>query len=157
MTLSPTPFPIPWGMLQLALLGSIALAGLLLLAVVAGLILSRQKAATTRRAPPAAPPPPGGAWLQVRRGPGAGVKYPLAYPTTVLGSDPQAHITITHPQIAPRHAALARERGRLVLRDLGSPSGTFVNGRRVSGAMWVSPGDVISLGSAVELILQGGR
>jgi hypothetical protein len=152
-----TAWPVPWGTLQLALLGLIGLVGLLLVvvAVIALLALRRPRARAVRgQVSPAAPPAPGGAWLWVRSGPGAGAQHPVAHPATLLGSDPGAQVSIPHPQVAPRHATLSQQGGGFALQDHGSPWGTFVNGQRVSGSVWVRPGDVISLGGAVELVLQ---
>jgi len=153
---SPAFWPVPWGTVQLLLLGLIGLTGVLLVVVILVLALGRRRGQSGAPAPPpaAASPPPGGAWLWVRSGPGAGAQYPLSHANTILGSDPSAHVSILHPQVAHRHAAISQERGGFVLRDLGSPSGTFVNGYRITGAVWVRPGDVINLGGAVELVLQ---
>jgi hypothetical protein len=156
--LSLATWPVPWGTLQLVLLGLIGLVGFLLLAVavIALLALRKPRARAVRRqvVRPAAPPAPGGAWLWVRSGPGAGAQHPLAHPATLLGSDPGAHVSTPHPQVAPRHATLSRQGEGFVLQDHDSPWGTFVNGQRIAGSVWVRPGDVINLGGAVELVLQ---
>ena len=115
------------------------------------LVRRRRPAKTKRRAAALDSPV---AWLWVRSGPGAGAQHPVSHTTTLLGSAPEAHISIPHSQIAPHHASLSRREGGLVLQDLGSGSGTFVNGHRIAEAVWVRSGDVISLGGAVELVLQ---
>jgi pSer/pThr/pTyr-binding forkhead associated (FHA) protein len=71
-----------------------------------------------------------------------------------MGSAPEAQISIPHAQVAPHHASLSRQEQGFILRDLGSELGTFVNGHRITDAVWLQPGDVISLGGAVELVLQ---
>jgi len=146
---------VDWGLLQLVLLGLIGLVGfLLLVAVVAALRPRRRRAEVARQrvASPAAAP--SGAWLWVRSGPGAGAQHPVAHTTTLMGSAPEAHVSIPHSQVAPHHASLSRQEEGFILQDLGSESGTFVNGHRITGAVWVNPGDAISLGGAVELVLQ---
>jgi len=47
--------------------------------------------------------------------------------------------------ISRRHAELSASQGGVLLRDLGSSNGTFVNGQRVESAT-VAPGDVITFG-----------
>jgi hypothetical protein len=146
---------VDWGTLQLVILVLIGLVGFLLLTAMAGALLMPRRRRVAGRVPsPAASPAPGIGRLWVRSGPGAGAQYPLAHLATALGSDPGAEVSIRHPQIAPRHATLSRHEGGFVLQDMGSPTGTFVNGHRIAGAVWVRPGDVINLGGVVELVLQ---
>ena len=157
--MDPITFPritwlVDWGILQLALLGLIGLVGFLLLIAVVAALRPRQRRAGAVRGRAASPAAPGGAWLWVRSGPGAGAQHPVTHTTTLMGSAPEAHVSIPHPQVAPHHASLSRQKEGFVLQDLGSESGTFVNGHRITVAVWVSPGDVISLGGAVELVLQ---
>lgn len=145
---------VDWGILQLALLGLTGLVGFLLLVAVVAALRPRKREveAARQRASPAAAP--GGAWLWMRSGPGAGAQYPVTHTTTLMGSAPEAHVSIPHPQVEPHHASLSRQEAGFVLQDLGSAAGTFVNGHRIAEAVWVRPGDVINLGGAVELVLQ---
>lgn len=54
-----------------------------------------------------------------------------------------------------RHATVREEAGRIWIVDLGSQSGTFVNGRRISAATVVGPEDVISIGSTILQVAAG--
>lgn len=54
-----------------------------------------------------------------------------------------------------RHATVREYAGRIWIVDLGSQSGTFVNGRRISAATAVSPEDVISIGSTILQVVAG--
>jgi hypothetical protein len=148
-------WPVDWGLLQLAFLGLIGLVGLLLVIAIVAVLMPRKRRAgeaQQRAASPAAAPDD--AWLLVRSGPGAGAQHPVARTTTLIGSAPEAHVSIPHSQVAPHHASLSRQEGGFALQDLGSEAGTFVNGHRITGAVWVRPGDVINLGGGVELTLQ---
>ena len=49
----------------------------------------------------------------------------------LVGSDPGCDIVLPHASIAPQHARLERRAQGLVVFDLDSPQGTYVNGRRV--------------------------
>src|SRR5512142_3404504 len=52
------------------------------------------------------------------------------------------------PALSRQHAVIVHsDRGELVVSDLGSSNGTFLNGRRVEGSEFVRPGDIIELGN----------
>ena len=57
----------------------------------------------------------------------------------VLGRDPGCDVVIAVPAVSSQHARLAWQGGQLVLEDLGSANGTYVNGERVSRVA-VKPG-----------------
>jgi pSer/pThr/pTyr-binding forkhead associated (FHA) protein len=63
-----------------------------------------------------------------------------------VGRDPSCQRVFDRPSISSRHARLRRNGSDIVLEDLGSSNGTFVNGRRVEGPTVVRPGDLIGLG-----------
>ena len=48
-----------------------------------------------------------------------------------IGRNPQNTIILDDPEISRRHATLTAENGTVILRDLGSGNGTYVNGDRV--------------------------
>jgi DNA segregation ATPase FtsK/SpoIIIE, S-DNA-T family len=50
------------------------------------------------------------------------------------------------PELSRRHARVFRDGGRIVIEDLGSANGTFVNGERLRGARPLAPGDVVTVG-----------
>lgn len=65
----------------------------------------------------------------------------------VLGSSADCQVRIEDPGVAPHHAEITMADGNaLLLKDLGSQSGTFVNGEAVTEAM-LSSGDEIHIGS----------
>ncbi|MEW1905617.1 FHA domain-containing protein [Streptomyces sp. NPDC056488] len=63
-----------------------------------------------------------------------------------IGRDPVNGLRLSHETTSRLHAELSLQGGLWVLRDLGSTNGTTVNGRRVTGAVVVRPGDVIGFG-----------
>ncbi len=65
----------------------------------------------------------------------------------VVGRDPACDWVIDLPMVSSRHALLTRRDGQVLIKDLGSSNGTFVNGRRIEGEMTVYNGDLIGLGS----------
>lgn len=73
---------------------------------------------------------------------------PLAPGVTTIGESRDNHIVLTGPRVASRHAQLLCDARSCRLVDLGSSSGTSVNGRLVSPnlARRLQPGDVIEIG-----------
>lgn len=65
----------------------------------------------------------------------------------VLGADSRCDFVLDNPTVSRRHAALERHEGAVLLTDLGSTNGTFVNGRRVVSSVTLSPGDQVRLGA----------
>jgi uncharacterized membrane protein len=65
---------------------------------------------------------------------------------TVLGRSPRSHVPVDDGRVSAEHARIERQGQAYVLRDLGSRNGTYVNGRRVSGAVVLHPGDQVRVG-----------
>ncbi|NWG00356.1 MAG: SpoIIE family protein phosphatase [Thermoanaerobaculaceae bacterium] len=70
-----------------------------------------------------------------------------------LGRDSSCDVVIPELTVSRRHARLFWENGELVVEDLGSSGGTFVNGVRIQRAV-LHPGDLVRLGPRVELLAQ---
>ena len=71
----------------------------------------------------------------------------------VCGSAPVCDVILTGAGIAARHCVLTQYPTGYALEDLGSPFGTFVNGKRLGAREpeWVDASDAIVLGSSVRL------
>ena len=65
----------------------------------------------------------------------------------VIGRIPGCDHVIDLPMISSRHARLFREGDRILIEDLRSSNGTFVNGTRVEGPVVLNSGDEVGLGS----------
>jgi hypothetical protein len=64
----------------------------------------------------------------------------------VLGRDQAcANVPLDDEQVSRTHAQLMLVNGQIVVRDLGSSNGTYVNGERVAHAV-LQPGDVVRMG-----------
>jgi ABC-type multidrug transport system ATPase subunit len=74
----------------------------------------------------------------------------------VLGRDPNCEYPLDFPMVSWRHAQFQRTAQGIVVEDLGSLNGTYVNGTRISGKVPVKPGDEVGLGSFRFQILEGG-
>ncbi|MFH5822970.1 FHA domain-containing protein [Georgenia sp. AZ-5] len=74
-----------------------------------------------------------------------GRRLVLAQQALVLGNGEGCDIRFDDPQLSPTHAAVRHEDGVVVVEDLGSALGTFVNGVAVTGTSELHPGDVVTL------------
>jgi len=63
-----------------------------------------------------------------------------------IGRHDDCLIRIRSSQVSRRHCELHLDNGKLLVRDLGSSNGTFVNGKRVLGQQALKPGDVLTVG-----------
>jgi len=64
----------------------------------------------------------------------------------LLGRDPEATVHIDHPSVSRRHARISIHSGRVVLEDLESRNGTFLDGRHLEGPTDIQHGAIIGLG-----------
>lgn len=71
--------------------------------------------------------------------------------TYVLGRDERCSTRLCGPDISRRHARLTRDGPHLVLTDLGSRNGTFVNGRPVQSAH-IGEHDIIRFGAQIAVL-----
>ncbi len=68
-----------------------------------------------------------------------------AFPATI-GRAADVRLRIVDPTISRRHCELQRCESGLLVCDLGSTNGTYVNGLRVTEAALLLPGDRLTLG-----------
>lgn len=72
----------------------------------------------------------------------------------VIGRSASATISVTDPLVSRQHAHLQVTADGIVLSDLRSSNGTFVNGRRVR-EVWLVEGDLVTVGNT-DLVLNNG-
>ncbi len=77
--------------------------------------------------------------------------FVLSEGDNIIGRDPRCEVWVDHSGVSRRHALIRVERGtrRPVITDLESTNGTFVDGKRVAGAIPLSDGDTIKAGSVI--------
>ena len=63
----------------------------------------------------------------------------------IVGRADDCDIKIDHPQVSRHHTRLTVQLDGILIEDLGSKNGTFVNGRRVSGYL-LQEGDILGIG-----------
>jgi pSer/pThr/pTyr-binding forkhead associated (FHA) protein len=93
--------------------------------------------------------------LVMSQGPQPGQTFMLDQDSLTVGRDPQNDISISDPQISRQHARITRRGDQMVIEDVGSTNGTYVNGMRLSGPHTLASGDVIGLGDIVTLTYHG--
>jgi FHA domain-containing protein len=87
--------------------------------------------------------------LIVERAPGhtPGMEYDVGEGAT-LGRGDQAEIRLEDPFASSRHAKLVRQGGIVVLEDLGSTNGTYLNEELLSGPQPLHQGDRVRIGDS---------
>lgn len=75
----------------------------------------------------------------------------------VLGRDPNCDHALDFPMISWHHARISRGDAGLLVEDLGSSNGTFVNGQRVLHPIVLKAGDVVGLGSFTFTVTSSGE
>jgi pSer/pThr/pTyr-binding forkhead associated (FHA) protein/uncharacterized RDD family membrane protein YckC len=77
----------------------------------------------------------------------------LADGEAVIGRSRAAAVQIAESTVSRQHAVFVVEPGKVVLKDLGSSNGTYVNGKRVDGSIGLADGDKVVVGEA-ELVVR---
>jgi FHA domain-containing protein len=87
--------------------------------------------------------------LLVERAPGhqSGVAYDLPDSGATLGRG-DVEIQLEDPFASARHARISRQGPVLVIEDLGSTNGTYLNGAPLRGPQPLHPGDRIRIGDS---------
>ena len=80
----------------------------------------------------------------VTAGPEAGRRVELGQEVAIGRQD--ADLVVEDPEVSRRHAVLRRSGGSVVVEDLDSTNGTFVNGERIQGPIKLGPGDQVRVG-----------
>src|SRR6476619_3067936 len=99
-----------------------------------------------RPAAAAAPAGESHACLTVLTGAAAGQMYRIPEGSTVIGRAGNAELRIVEEGMSRRHARVRREGERVLVEDLGSVNGTFVNGERLEDPRVLEEGDKIQIG-----------
>ena len=83
--------------------------------------------------------------LFVVEGPDTGRSFSVG-PQSVLGRDPTAAIHLNDDEVSRRHALISAGEGRVLIEDLGSSNGTFVDGERIANEREVGAGTRVTVG-----------
>lgn len=80
-------------------------------------------------------------------------RIPVSGFPALVGREAGLAVTLPSNNVSRRHAEIVERNGRLLLRDLGSRNGTFLNHEKLTQIQPVAHGDVLRFGD-VELRLQ---
>ena len=83
--------------------------------------------------------------LEILDGDRAGEVLPVGDSTIRIGRKTGNDIVLTDEKTSGVHCEIMPEGDRLVLKDLGSTNGTFLDGKRVTELV-LTPGDIVTIG-----------
>jgi len=92
--------------------------------------------------------------LVLQRPGGTSLSFPLVQFPVTLGREASNDITLSDHSVSRRHARIVSDDQGVVVEDLGSSNGTFLNGNKVASSV-VADGDLLRLGNCtfnVELV-----
>jgi hypothetical protein len=93
--------------------------------------------------------PPDDVSLVIHEGAGAGSEHPLDGELILGREQASADLVIPDPGVSRRHARVLADNGSVIVEDLGSSNGIYVNGHRISGPVELGAGDELQLGDTV--------
>ncbi len=83
------------------------------------------------------------------------VRLHIARLPCVIGRGRDCDLDLAREQVSRQHARIEGTHGSLIIEDLGSTNGTFVNLERITTPVPVIPGDRIHLGSDEYTLVEG--
>ncbi|MBL4591386.1 MAG: FHA domain-containing protein [Phycisphaerales bacterium] len=83
-------------------------------------------------------------------------RVPISRSSTFIGRNDDCHIRIRSAGMSRKHCEILLEGGELVICDLGSSNGTYINQERIESQP-VSAGDLVSVGGLVFLVEVNGQ
>jgi pSer/pThr/pTyr-binding forkhead associated (FHA) protein len=96
-----------------------------------------------------------GGVIIVQSGPDAGKSFPLVQGDNVVGRDPAGQVVLSDDAVSRRHALIRHEQGNAMVFDLGSRTGTQVDGESLGG-FTLSAGITVTLGTTELVLMQPG-
>jgi FHA domain len=84
--------------------------------------------------------------LQIVSGSFTGQRIRMDFRRFVIGNERDCDLRPTSPMLSRHHCVFKRDEYALRVRDLGSNSGTYVNGRRIQNEAILQPGDDVTVG-----------
>ncbi len=85
-----------------------------------------------------------------------GKKYNIEKPTIIIGRSSKSDIQVDQESISRSHAKLVNSGETVVIRDLGSTNGTYVNDELVEECT-LRDGDLVKIGRTIFKFLSGGN
>ncbi len=96
--------------------------------------------------------------LRVVGGKHNGREIKLGVPKFIIGRGEGAHLRPSSDLVSRHHCGISVEEGQVIVEDLGSRNGTFVNGEQLTGTHIARSGDTIRIGRLqFELVMDPAR
>jgi len=96
--------------------------------------------------------------LKVLGGKHDGKVIPLSVPEFLIGRSDEAHLRPNSDLISRKHCVIRQRNGSVVVEDLGSRNGTYVNGTSIEGSVEANSGDTIRVGKLhFEILVDAAR
>ena len=93
--------------------------------------------------------------LVVLRGRSATTALKLGDGVTTAGRHDECQLRIKSSEVSRKHCQFFEKNGMLMVKDLGSANGTFLNGKKIEGQRVLEPGDELTVGP-VKLRVESG-
>ena len=90
--------------------------------------------------------------LKVLRGASAGKEIAVKGPKFFIGRSEECNLRANSDAISRRHCAISVTEESVLIRDLGSRNGTYVNGNRIEGDHQIEMGDQLRVGPLEFLV-----
>jgi serine phosphatase RsbU (regulator of sigma subunit) len=88
-----------------------------------------------------------GHYLVVLEGAEPGRRLEVSEVPVTIGRDPQQTLSLADAELSRRHARISLVNDEAVVEDLRSTNGTFVDGKRITGAWTLKQGHLLRVGS----------
>ena len=85
-----------------------------------------------------------------------GRSYELKVEKTTVGRVSDNAFEIPEASVSSHHAEILLRGSEVIVRDLDSTNGTFINGQQVTGEAPLKPGQILRLGT-IEMRLESGQ
>ena len=84
--------------------------------------------------------------LVILRGRSASTALKLGDGVTTAGRHDECQLRIKSSEVSRKHCQFFEKNGMLMVKDLGSSNGTFLNGKKIEGQRVLEPGDELTVG-----------
>jgi pSer/pThr/pTyr-binding forkhead associated (FHA) protein len=93
--------------------------------------------------------------LKILKGSNAGKSVPIPAPKCVIGRGDDCHLRPSSDAVSRHHCTIITTENEVIVRDMSSRNGTFVNGERVGEEAVLLSGDVLRVGpQEFELVIE---
>ncbi len=84
-----------------------------------------------------------------------GSRFSIKRKPLTIGREPENMLMLALDAVSRQHAVVKRHRRSIIVQDLGSTNGTYVNGERVEGERVLCQGDLVGVSNAIFKFLSG--